>query len=62
VIKLLENLVEEKKLLVTKLIPDIDKLIQVKGSMIGSPLSELKDGLMTIKHLRDFLPESNAFF
>jgi hypothetical protein len=62
VIKLLENLVEDKKQLVTKLIPDIDKLIQVKGSKIGSPLSQLKDGLMTIMHLRDLLPESNEFF
>jgi hypothetical protein len=47
---------------VTKLIPDIDKLIQVKGSRIGSPLTQLEDGLRTIMVLKNFLPESNEFF
>ena len=48
--------------MVLNLITDIDILLQDKGSRIASPLSQLKDGLMTIKHLRVFLPESNESF
>jgi hypothetical protein len=62
VITLLEKLVESKKEIVTKLIPDFDQMFSVKGSKFGSPLSQLKEGLMTMMDLEDLFPRNNIFF